>query len=109
LVRVYLELSVLIALANSFDLFHNQTKKFLDYVKRLGFELVSCKQAVEMDLAIGVAKRPLRVTDALKILEVIEVYDIKLLSLHSKTLLLLVNEYLKETPCLLYTSPSPRD
>jgi len=98
LVRVYLELSVLIALANQFDLFHNQTKKFLDDVKRFGFELVSCKQAVEMDLAIGVAKRPLRVTDALKILEVIEVYDIKLISPHSKPLLLLVNEYLKETP-----------
>jgi len=39
---------------------------------------VSCKQAVEKDLAIGVAKRPLKVTDALKISEVIEVYGIKL-------------------------------
>jgi hypothetical protein len=48
-------------------------------VKRFGFELVSCKQAVEMDLAIGVDKRPLRVTDVLKILETIEVNDIKLL------------------------------
>jgi len=34
----------------------------------------------------------------LKILEVIEIYDIKLLSPRSKTLLLLVDEYLKETP-----------
>ena len=97
MVRVYLELSVLIALANSFDLFYNQTKEFLDRVKRFGFELVSCKQAVEMDLAIGVAKRPLRVTDALKILEAIEAYDINLLSPNSRTLLLLGNEYLKKT------------
>lgn len=66
-------------------------------MKYFGFELVSCKQAVETDLAIGVAKRPLRVTDALKILEAIEAYDIKLLSPHSRTLLLLVNEYLKGT------------
>ncbi len=87
----------MIALANSFDLFHNQTKEFLDGVKRFGFELVSCEQAVEMDLAIVVAKRPLRVTDALKILEAIEAYDINLLSPDSRTLLLLVNEYLKET------------
>jgi hypothetical protein len=65
--RVYLELSVLIALANPLDSFHRQTKDFLDEVRRLDFELVSCRQAVEMDLAIGVAKRPLRVTDALKI------------------------------------------
>ncbi|MCW4007260.1 MAG: hypothetical protein NWF09_01015 [Candidatus Bathyarchaeota archaeon] len=92
-----MELSVLIALANPFDLFHNQTREFLDIVKRFGFELVSCKQAVEMDLAIGVAKRPLRVTDALRILEVIEVCGIKLLSPHSRTLLLLVNEYLEGT------------
>ncbi|MEM2910959.1 MAG: hypothetical protein QXM52_04605 [Candidatus Bathyarchaeia archaeon] len=97
MVRVYLELSVLIALANPFDLFHNQTREFLDIVKRFGFELVSCKQAVEMDLAIGVAKRPLRVTDALRVLEVIEVYGIKLLSPHSRTLLLLVNKYLEGT------------
>ncbi|HIE14730.1 TPA: hypothetical protein EYP70_05600 [Candidatus Bathyarchaeota archaeon] len=67
-------------------------------MKRFGFELVSCKQAVEMDLAIGVAKRPLRVADALKILEKIETREIKLLSPHSRTLLSLVNEYLKETP-----------
>ncbi|MDI6904751.1 MAG: hypothetical protein QMD13_04595 [Candidatus Bathyarchaeia archaeon] len=97
MVRVYLELSALIALANPLDLFHNQTKEFLDRIKRLGFELISCKQAIEMDLAIGVAKRPLRVADALRILEVIDAYGIKLLSLHSRTLLLLVNEYLKET------------
>jgi hypothetical protein len=95
--RVYLELSTLIALANPLDLFHNQTKEFLDGIKRLGFEPISCRQAVEMDLAIGAAKRPLRVTDALRILEAIEAYGIKLLSPHSKTLLLLVNEYLKET------------
>lgn len=50
-----------------------------------------------MDLAIGVAKRPLRVTDALRVLEVIEVYGIKLLSPHSRTLLLLVNKYLEGT------------
>jgi len=97
MVRVYLELSVLIALANPFDLFHNQTRKFLDEIKRLGFESISCRQAVEMDLAIGVAKRPLRVTDALRILEAINAYGIKLLGPHSRTLLLLVNEYLKET------------
>ncbi|MGB9779038.1 MAG: type II toxin-antitoxin system VapC family toxin [Candidatus Bathyarchaeales archaeon] len=96
MVRVYLELSVLIALANPLDLFHNQTKEFLDRIKRLGFEPISCRQAVEMDLAIGVAKRPLRVTDALRILEAIDAYGIKLLSPPSRTLLLLVNEYLKE-------------
>jgi len=45
-------------------------------VKRFGVELVSCKQAVEMDLTIGVVKRPLRITDALQILEAIEVNDI---------------------------------
>jgi len=95
--RVYLELSALIALANSFDLFHNQTKEFLDEINRLGFEPVSCKQAVEMDLAIGVAKRPLRVADALRMLEAIDTYGIKLLSVRSRTLLLLVNEYLEET------------
>ncbi|MDW8041170.1 MAG: hypothetical protein RMJ03_07140, partial [Nitrososphaerota archaeon] len=95
--RVYLELSVLIALANPFDLFHNQTKEFLDAVKRLGFEVVSCRQAVEMDLAIGVAKRPLRVADALRILEAIDDYNIRLITLPSRTLLSLVNEYLKDT------------
>jgi len=58
---------------------------------------MSCRQAVEMDLAIGVAKRPLRVTDALRILEAIDAYGIKLLSPNSRTLLLLVNEYLKKT------------
>jgi hypothetical protein len=41
---------------------------------------------LKMDLGIGVSKRPLRVTNALKILEVMEVYDIKLLSPHSRTL-----------------------
>jgi predicted nucleic acid-binding protein len=97
MVRVYLELSALIALSNSFDLFHNQTKKFLEELKRLGFEPISCKQAVEMDLAIGVAKRPLRVTDALRILEAVDTCGINLLSTHSRTLLLLVKEYLKET------------
>lgn len=58
MVRVYrsIELSALIALANSVDLFHDQTKEFLDKTKRLGFEPISCKQAVEMDLAIGAAK-----------------------------------------------------
>jgi len=60
---------VLIALANSLDMFHSQTREFLDVIKRRGFEPVSCRQAVEMDLAIGVAKRPLRVADALRILE----------------------------------------
>jgi len=50
-----------------------------------------------MDLAIGVAKRPLRVTDALRILEAVDTCGIKLLSTHSRTLLLLVKEYLKET------------
>ncbi len=34
-----------------------------------------------MDLAMGVAKRPLRVADALRILEAIENREIKLLSL----------------------------
>jgi len=80
MVRVYLELSTLIALANSFDLFHDQTKEFLDKIKRLGFEPISCKQAVEMDLAIGVAKRPLRVADALKIMEALDTYGIRLLN-----------------------------
>ncbi|MCL6579752.1 MAG: hypothetical protein K6T73_10310 [Candidatus Bathyarchaeota archaeon] len=97
MVRVYLELSALIALANPHDLFRNQTRGFLNGIERLGFEVVSCKQAVEMDLAIGVAKRPLRVTDALRILEAIDAYGIKLLSPPSRALLLLVNEYLKET------------
>jgi predicted nucleic acid-binding protein len=97
MVRVYLELSVLIALANPFDVFHSQTREFLDVIERRGFEPVSCRQAVEMDLAIGVAKRPLRVADALRILEAIDAYDIKLLSPPSRTLLTLVNEYLKET------------
>ena len=60
---------MLIALANSLDMFHSQTREFLDVIKRRGFEPVSCRQAVEMDLAIGVAKRPLRVADALRILE----------------------------------------
>gem|GEM_PF-1277689 len=95
--RVYLELSVLIALANPFDMFHSRTREFLDVIKRRGFEPVSCRQAVEMDLAIGVAKRPLRVADALRMLEAIDAYDIKLLSPPSRTLLTLVNEYLKET------------
>jgi predicted nucleic acid-binding protein len=96
MVRVYLELSILIALANSFDLFHDETKEFLDEIKRLGFEPISCKQAVEMDLAIGVAKRPLRVADALRTMEVIDTYGIKLLNTQSRTLLMLVKEYLKE-------------
>jgi len=98
MVRVYLELSTLIALANSLDLFHDETQEFLDEIKRLGFEPISCRQAVEMDLAIGVAKRPLRVTDALRIMETIDTCGIKLLNTLSRTLLLLVKEYLKETP-----------
>jgi predicted nucleic acid-binding protein len=97
MVRVYLELSVLIALANSLDMFHSQTREFLDVIKRRGFEPVSCRQAVEMDLAIGVAKRPLRVADALRILEAIEAYGIELLSPPSRAFLSLVNEYFKET------------
>jgi predicted nucleic acid-binding protein len=97
MVRVYLELSVLIALTNPLDVFHSQTGKFLDGIKRRGFEPVSCRQAVEMDLAIGVAKRPLRVADALRILETIDFFEIELLSPPSRTLLSLVNEYLKET------------
>jgi len=96
MVRVYLELSTLIALTNPFDLFHDKTKEFLDEIKRLGFEPISCKQAVEMDLAIGLAKRPLRVADALRIMEVIDTSRIKLLNTHSRTLLMLVKEYLKE-------------
>ncbi|MGB9779045.1 MAG: hypothetical protein ACPLW8_06520 [Candidatus Bathyarchaeales archaeon] len=75
----------------------------MDKVGRLGFELVSCRQAVEMDLAIGVAGKPLRVTGALKILEAIDAYGIELLSPPSRTLLLLVNEYLKETSLLHYS------
>lgn len=98
MVRVYLELSALIALANSFDLFHDQTESFLDKIKRLGFELISCRQAVEMDLAIGVAKRPLRVADALRMMEAIDTYGITLLNIQSRTLLMLVKEYLKEAP-----------
>jgi len=96
MVRVYLELSALIALANPFDQFHDETKEFLDEIKRLGFEPTSCKQAVEMDLAIGVAKRPLRVADALRMMEVIDTCGIKLLNTQSRTLLMLVQEYLKE-------------
>jgi len=98
MVRVYLELSTLIALANSFDLFHDETKEFLKEIKHLGFEPISCKQAVEMDLAIGVARRPFRVTDALRIMEAIDTCGIRLLNTQSRTLLLLVEEYLKETP-----------
>ncbi|PIV23650.1 MAG: hypothetical protein COS40_03585 [Deltaproteobacteria bacterium CG03_land_8_20_14_0_80_45_14] len=97
MVRVYLELSTLIALANSSDLFHKETKEFLDAIKRLSFEPTSCKQAVEMDLAIGVAKRPLRVTDALRMMETIDTCGIKLLNTQSRTLLVLVKKYLKET------------
>lgn len=96
MIRVYLELSTLVALANSFDLFHVGTREFLDEIKRLGFEPMSCKQAVEMDIAIGVAKRPLRVADALRMMEVIETYGIKLLNTQSRSLLMLVKEYLKE-------------
>jgi hypothetical protein len=44
----------------------------------------SCKEAVEMDLAIGVAKRPLGVTDALKVMEVIDTGGIKLLNMHAR-------------------------
>jgi len=94
--RVYFELSPLIALANRFDIFHIETREFIYEIKRLGFEPISCKQAVEMDLAIGVAKRPLRVADALRIMEAIDIYGIKLLDAQSRTLLELVNEYLKE-------------
>lgn len=91
------ELSTLIALANSLDLFHNKTEEFLEVVKRLDFEPASCRQAVEMDLAIGVAKRPLRVADVLRILEAIDAYEIRLLSPPSRALLSLVNEYLQAT------------
>jgi predicted nucleic acid-binding protein len=98
MVRVYLEISALIALANSLDLFHDQTKDFLNKIKRLSFEPISCKQAVEMDLAIGVAKRPLRVADALRIMETIDNCGILLLNTQSRTLLMLVKEYLKEAP-----------
>jgi len=98
MVRVYLELSTLIALANSLDLFHDETQEFLDEIKRLGFGPISCRQAVEMDLAIGVARRPLRVTDALRIMEAIDTCGIKLQNTQSRTLLLLVKEYLKEAP-----------
>ena len=94
--RVYLELSTLIALANSSDLFHDETKKFLDEIKRLDLEPISCKQAVEMDLAIGLAKRPLRVADALRMMEVIDTHGIKLLDTQSRTLLMLVKEYRKQ-------------
>ena len=96
MVRIYLELSTLIALANSFDLFHDQTEEFLNKIKHFGLEPISCKQAVEMDLAIGVAKRPLRVADALKIMETLDTYEINLLNTQSRTLLMLVKEYLKE-------------
>jgi len=96
MVKVYFELSPLIGLANQIDVFHIKTRQFIYEIKRLGFEPISCKQAVEMDLAIGVAKRPLRVADALKTMEAIEIYGIKLLDVQSKTLLELVNEYLKE-------------
>jgi uncharacterized protein with PIN domain len=94
--RVYLELSTLIALANSSDLFHDETKKFLDEIKRVDLEPISCKQAVEMDLAIGLAKRPLRVADALRMMEVIGTCGIKLLDTQSRTLLMLVKEYRKQ-------------
>ena len=97
MVKVYFELSPLIGLANQIDVFHIKTKEFIYEIKRVGFEPVSCKQAVEMDLAIGVAKRPLRVADALKIMEAIDTHGIKLLDVRSKTLLELVNEYLEET------------
>jgi uncharacterized protein with PIN domain len=94
--QVYLELSTLIALANSSDLFHDETKKFLDEIKRVDLEPISCKQAVEMDLAIGLAKRPLRVADALRMMEVIGTCGIKLLDTQSRTLLMLVKEYRKQ-------------
>ncbi len=94
--RVYLELSTLIALANSSDLFHDETKKFLDEIKRVDLEPISCKQAVEMDLAIGLAKRPLRVADALRMMEVIDTCGIKLLDTQSRTLLMLVKEHQKQ-------------
>jgi len=94
--RVYFELSALIALSNPFDVFHVETRVFIYAIKRLGFEPISCKQAVEMDLAIGVAKRPLRVADALKTMEAIDTLGIKLQDAQSRTLLELVNEYLKE-------------
>jgi len=94
--RVYFELSVLIALANPFDVFHVETREFIHMIRRLGFEPTSCRQAVEMDLAIGIAKRPLRVADALKTMEAIDTLGIKLQDAQSRTLLQLVNEYLKE-------------
>jgi len=49
-----------------------------------------------MDLAIGIAKRPLRVADALRMMEVIDTSKINLLNTQSRTLLMLVKEYLKE-------------
>jgi len=78
MVRVYLELSILISLANPLDLFHIQTRNFMDEMRTFGFEAVSCRQAVEMDLAIGLTRRPLRVGNALRILEVMDAYEIKL-------------------------------
>ncbi|MEM2425312.1 MAG: hypothetical protein QXM00_12725 [Candidatus Bathyarchaeia archaeon] len=41
MVRVYLELSVLISLANPLDLFHSQTRNFMDELRTFGFETVS--------------------------------------------------------------------
>jgi len=95
--KVYFELSILVALANQFDVFHIRTMEFIYVIKRLGLEPISCKQAVEMDLAIGVARRPLRVADALEIMKVIDILGIRLQDTQSRTLLELVNEYLKET------------
>ena len=94
--KVYLELSVLIALASQFDVFHIKTVDFVHMIERLGFESISCRQAVEMDLAIGVSKRPFRVADALKTMEAIETYGIKLQEARSRALLELVNDYSKE-------------
>ncbi|MEM2369430.1 MAG: hypothetical protein QXH51_00745 [Candidatus Bathyarchaeia archaeon] len=40
MVRVYLELSILISLANPPDLFHIQTRNFMDELRTFGFEAV---------------------------------------------------------------------
>lgn len=49
-----------------------------------------------MDLAVGVAKRPLRVVDALRMMNVIDASGINLLNTDTRALLELVKEYLKE-------------
>ena len=96
MVRIYVELSPLIALANEFDVFHTETANFVYEITHRGFELVSSREAVEMDLAIGVAKRPLRVLDALRIIDSIDAHGIKLLDAQLTPVLSLVEKYLRE-------------